>query len=83
LFSLDVIFGLPWPSVVNLPANPDAFVVNLPAGFSFCWHLLDPLLEKALDLGSIEASPLGAERIRFPRPSRGLLPEQPHPKDRR
>src|SRR4051812_41153560 len=44
LFSLDVIFGLSWPSVVNLTADLDALVVDLPAGFPFRYHLLDPLL---------------------------------------
>jgi hypothetical protein len=29
LFSLDIVLGLPWPSVVNLPANLDALVVHL------------------------------------------------------
>jgi hypothetical protein len=50
LFSLDVILGLPWQSVVNLPANLDALVVNLPTRLPFRCHLLDPLLEK-LDAG--------------------------------
>jgi hypothetical protein len=45
LLSLDVIFGPSWQSVVNLTADLDAFVVDLPAGFPFRYHLLDPLLE--------------------------------------
>jgi hypothetical protein len=44
LFSLDIVFGLPWPSVVNLPANLYAFVIDLLTGFPFRCHLLDPLL---------------------------------------
>jgi len=44
-----------------LPANLDAFVVDLPAGFPFRCHLLDPLLEKpgALDVRSFEVTPPG------------------------
>lgn len=55
MFSLDVIFGLPWPSVVNLPANLDAFIVYLSAGFVFRSHLRDPLLEAP----PIPGSPFG------------------------
>src|SRR4051812_46472962 len=47
LFSLNVIFGLSWPSVVNLTADLDALVVDLPAGFPFRYHLLAPLLKES------------------------------------
>jgi hypothetical protein len=67
LFSLDVIFGLPWPSVIHLPANLDAFIVYLSAGFPFRSHLRDPLLEKPR---RSQASPLGDPRRRL------LMPPQ-------
>lgn len=44
LFSLDVIFGAPWPSVVNLATNLDAFIVYLSAGFLSRGHPRHPLL---------------------------------------
>jgi hypothetical protein len=47
LFSLNVILGLPWPSVVDLPANLHAFIVDLPAGFPFRRHLFDPFVNQS------------------------------------
>jgi hypothetical protein len=54
LFSLDVIFGLPRPPVIDLPANLNALVVNLPACLSLRCHL-SILLPERLGAGMSRA----------------------------
>jgi hypothetical protein len=77
---LNVIFGLSWPSVVNLTADLDALVVDLPAGFPFRYHLLDPLLGEP-QRPIVDRLP-AVRPAKLPAIKPKLLPGQPHPKDR-